>query len=140
MIIEYHPSVYAPIRTIIEPRFDRVKHLFPSWCNKVYVYYDPTPDGNTMIACSPKYEYRSINIVVHHLFIEDEDNWHLALLHEIQHGMVRPFVAKTERVLTNFIQDQQILEYVLAELVEAEEACVQDLAIFACKLVDSVVD
>jgi hypothetical protein len=74
-----------------------------------------------------------MSITIYPLFFEVED-WRNGIIHEIQHGLLRPLIAKIERIVDRFVKDEQIAEYIHDELSEAEEAVCEDLTIFTQQL------
>jgi len=134
MIIEYDHSVSLALREILEPRFDSVAYLFPGWCEKLVVYWDTSEADETILTCNPRHEYRIMSITVHPLFLSNTFTWEDDLIHEIQHGLVRPLIAKIDRIVEKFVKDDTITEYINDELAEIEEAVCEDLAILAKKL------
>jgi len=133
-MIEYASCVSEPIRNIVEPRFSSVAYLFPGWCEKIVVYWDKSEADETILTCHPKYEYRTMSITIHPLFIEGDLHWREDLIHEIQHALLRPYIAKVDRIVEKFVKDDLMTEFINDELADAEEAVCEDLAIFAEKL------
>lgn len=133
-MIEYASCVTGSIQRVLEPRFDTVRHLFPGWCEKVVVYWDKSGGDEVILTCNPKHEYRIMSITVHPLFLEAVHTWREDLIHEIQHALLRPYVAKVDKIVEKFVKDDLMTEYINDELAEAEEAVCEDLTIFAKKL------
>lgn len=133
-MIEYASCVSDPIKGVLQPRFEAVRHLFPGWCEKVVVYWDKSEAEDTILTCHPKHEYRVMSITVHPLFLEDVIHWKEDLIHEIQHALLRPYIAKVDRIVEKFIRDEAMIDFINDEMAEAEEAVCEDLAIFASKL------
>lgn len=134
MIIEYDGSVTSAIKNEIKLRIDNVAYLFPVWCNKLTVYWEPhDKDGDTYATCEPLYEYRHVAITLYPLFLES-DSWRDILIHEIQHAVLKPYVSKVEKIVDKLIKDEAMTDWLMAELAEAEEAVCEDLTIFAKKL------
>jgi hypothetical protein len=76
-----------------------------------------------------------MSVTLYPQFLEVGD-WEDVLIHEIQHGLLRPLIAKMDRIVEKFVKDDTITEWILDELAEAEEAVCEDLTIFARKLRD----
>lgn len=134
MIIEYDVTVSDMLRPVLEPKFASVGHLFPGWCEKLVVCWGAGEADNVLLTCDPKHEYRTMSVTVYPLFLANDRNWRSDLIHEIQHGILRPYVAKVDRIVEKFIKDDLMSEFILDDLAEAEEAVCEDLAIFAAKL------
>ena len=132
MRIEYI-DVPESLQPILNQRLGAFTHCFPSWCEHLSVYWQKQASDDTILSCNPRHEYRSMSITVYPLFFETHD-WQNAVLHEIQHGLLRPLIAKIERIVDRFVKDEQINEYIHDELTETEEAVCEDLTIFAQKL------
>lgn len=134
MIIEYDGTVSESLKKVIRPRINAVTELMPIWCDRLVIYWEARDkDGDTYATCEPKHEYRTMGITLYPLFLQAED-WQNILLHEIQHGIVRPYVAKVERLVDKLVKDEVVAEYLHEELAEAEEAVCEDLAILARRL------
>jgi len=131
MRVEYVNIPYTLVNTIA-PRIEKYKHLFPGWCEKLTVYWDKKDGEETILSCIPKYEYRTMSITVFPLFLEVVD-WENAMVHEIQHSLLRPYIAMVEQIVDTFLKNADT-EYIYAVLGQAEEAVCEDLAIFAEKL------
>lgn len=131
MRVEYCNIPYPLIQTI-SPRIEQYNHLFPGWCEKLTVYWDKKDSEETILTCVPKYEYRTMSITVFPLFLEVAD-WENAMVHEIQHALLRPYVAMVEQIVDTYLKNADT-EYIYAVLSQAEEAVCEDLAIFAEKL------
>lgn len=134
MIVEYDGTVSESLKKVIRPKINSVMHLFPVWCDRLVVYWDgKDKDGTTYASCEPRHEYRTMGLTFYPLFLQAED-WQNILLHEIQHGIIRPYVAKVQRLVDKLVKDEVVAEYLQEELAEAEEAVCEDLAILARKL------
>lgn len=133
MKIEYSASVPATLKKTIRERLKAVDGLFPGWVNKLVVSYGIDPEGDGFVSCVPRHEYRSFGLTIHPLFFEDED-WVETLLHEIGHGMLKPYTALVDKLVEEFIQDPQTRKFIAAQLRDLEEAVSEDLAIWAGKL------
>lgn len=136
MIITYDGTVSEEIKKVVEPRINVVSHLFPIWCHKLVVYWESHSKEEGLLAvCDPKHEYRTMSVTLYPLFLEAGD-WEDVLIHEIQHGLLRPLITKMDRIVEKFVKDETLTEWILDELAEAEEAVCEDLTIFARKLRD----
>lgn len=133
MKIEYSASVPPSLRKLVRERLRSVEGLFPGWVNKLTVGYSPDPEGDGIASCVPRHEYRSFGLTIHPLFFEEED-WREALLHEIGHGLLKPYTAVVDRIVEKFIADPHVRDFVAGQLRDAEEAVSEDLAIWASKL------
>ena len=131
MKVEYS-DVPATIQAVVSPRIDQFVRLFPGWCEKLTVYWDKKDGDETILTCTPRYEYRTMGITIYPLFLEVTD-WENALIHEIQHSLLRPYVAMVEQIVDTFLKNGDT-EYIYAVLNQAEEAVCEDLTIFAEKL------
>lgn len=139
MRIEYDGTVTESLKKVVRPKLNAVSHLLPIWCDRLVVYWEPKDkDGDTYATCSAKHEYRTMGITLYPLFLQAED-WQNILLHEIQHGIVRPYVSKVERLVEKLVKDEIVAEYLQEELAEAEEAVCEDLAILARKIMEEPV-
>lgn len=138
MNIEWDSSVGSDIRRILQERFDEVAFLFPRWCEKLTVFFEPVDkEGDNILMCNPKHEYRVMSVTVFPTFLQTSD-WENPLIHEIQHGLLRPYIAKVDRLIEKFIKDETVIEFLNDEMSEAEEAVCEDLTTFALKLKQSV--
>lgn len=133
MKIEYTATVPSSLKKTVRERLKAVEGLFPGWVNKVVVSYSIDPDGDGIVSCVPRHEYRSFGLTIHALFMEDDD-WFETLLHEIGHGLLKPYTALVDKLVEEFIQDAQTRKFVASQLRDAEEAVSEDLAIWAGKL------
>jgi hypothetical protein len=122
-------------KDVVRTRLETVKHLFPGWCDKVHVSIDMDGGQEDEMICLPNYEYRWMHIKVNPPFFENE-NWRATLVHEIQHAIFRPYIAKVEGLLLYWIEDTQLRSYLMQELNGAEESIAQDMTILAMKLMD----
>lgn len=140
MNIEWDASVSADIRKLIEPKLESVAFLFPSWCEKLTVFFESVDkEGDNLLSCNPKHEYRVMSVTVFPMFLQCED-WMNPLIHEIQHGLLRPYVSKVDRLVEKFVKDDTFIEFLHDEMSEAEEAVCEDLTIFALKLQQATED
>lgn len=114
--------------------FGEVADLFPSWCEDLTIFYETSECLETIVTCQPKHEYRFMAITVRPLFFEQKDDGLSALIHEIQHALVRPYIARVDKIIHRFIDNETISHYLTDELTEAEEAICEDLTRFAQKL------
>jgi len=138
VIIEYDGTVTESLKKVIRPKINAVSHLFPIWCDKLVVYWDAKDkDASIFATCDPRHEYRTMAVTIYPLFLQTDD-WQNVLLHEIQHGIIRPYVAKVERLVEKLVKDEVVAEYLNEELAEAEEAVCEDLAILARKLMEPI--
>jgi len=128
--LEYDKAIPKALRKMIIERIATVLHLFPGWVNKLIVCYDGSDKDVATI--KPEYEYRFVTITLHRAFIE-QDDWSESLIHEVAHSVVRPYVSLVDRIVEAFVPETSKL-FVYDELAKAEEAMVEDLAIFADKI------
>lgn len=133
MKTEYSHGIPPELKKIIRERLKTVEALFPGWVNKLVVTYSADPDGDGIASCVPRHEYRSFGLTIHPLFFEDED-WMESLLHEIGHGMMKPYTAVVEKIVDTFIIDPNVKGFIHSQLRDAEEAVSEDLAVWANKL------
>lgn len=133
MKIEYTASVPATLKKTIRERLKAVDGLFPGWVNKLSVSYSADPEGDGIASCVPRHEYRSFGLTIHPLFFEDED-WMETLLHEIGHGLLKPYTALVDKIVEEFVTDHQTRKFIASQLRDAEETVSEDLAIWAGKL------
>lgn len=126
MLIEFDPSFPKALQPITSERMDRVAHLFPIWCNRVFVCYEI--NGEDIATCNPRYEYRIITLTLHPSFFET-DNWEFDLIHEIGHALINPITSLMNRVIDRFVPDGHQTELLRELLGEAEEMFCEDLAI-----------
>jgi hypothetical protein len=115
---------------MIAERIGTITRLFPGWVNKLIVAYDGSDKDVATI--KPEYEYRFVTIILHRAFIE-QDDWRESLIHEVAHSLVRPYVALVDRIVEAFVPETS-KAFIYDELAKAEEAMVEDLAIFADKI------
>lgn len=73
-----------------------------------------------------------MTLTLHPPFLEDAD-WESSLIHEIGHGIFRPYVMHVDKMVEKFAPEA-IKEYLLDVLAEKEEEVVEDLAIFIKKV------
>ena len=130
MKVEHDKSIPRSLRKLIAERMGTVVHLFPGWVNKLIVCYDGSDKDVATI--KPEYEYRFVTITLHRAFIE-QDDWRESLIHEVAHSLVRPYVALVDRIVEAFVPETS-KAFIYDELAKAEEAMVEDLAIFADKI------
>ena len=128
--VEHDKSIPRALRKLIAERVATVVHLFPGWVNRLIVTYDGTDKDVATI--KPEYEYRFVTITLHRAFIE-QDDWRESLIHEVAHSLVRPYVALVDRIVEAFVPETSRM-FIYDELAKAEEAMVEDLAIFADKI------
>lgn len=137
MIVEYDGTVSESLKKVLRPKVNSVLHLFPIWCDRLVVYWEvKDKDGSTYASCEPRHEYRTMGLTFYPMFLQADDTQNI-LLHEIQHGIVRPYVAKVERLVEKLVKDEIVAEYLQEELAEAEEAVCEDLSILARKLLET---
>lgn len=130
MKVEHDKGIPRALKKLIAERIETVVHLFPGWVNKLIVTYDGTDKDVATI--KPEYEYRFVTIILHRAFIE-QDDWRESLIHEVAHSLVRPYVALVDRIVEAFVPETS-KGFIYDELAKAEEAMVEDLAIFADKI------
>lgn len=130
MRVEYDRTIPKPLKKTVTDRIETVRHLFPGWVNKLIVAYDGS--DKDVATVRPEYEYRFVTITLHRAFVE-QDDWRESLVHEIAHSLVRPYVALVDRIVESFVPENS-KTFVYDELAKAEEAVVEDLAIFADKI------
>ena len=130
MKVEYDKSIPKALRKLIAERMGTVLVLFPGWVNKLIVAYDGS--DRDVATIKPEYEYRFVTITLHRAFIE-QDDWSESLIHEVAHSVVRPYVALVDRIVEAFVPETS-KPFIYDELAKAEEAIVEDLAIFADKI------
>ena len=130
MRVEYDKSIPKALRKLIAERMGTVLVLFPGWVNKLIVAYDGS--DRDVATIKPEYEYRFVTITLHRAFIE-QDDWSESLIHEVAHSVVRPYVALVDRIVEAFVPETS-KPFIYDELAKAEEAIVEDLAIFADKI------
>jgi hypothetical protein len=128
--VEYDKTIPKPLKALVRERVETVSHLFPGWVHKLIVAYDGSDKDVATIR--PEYEYRFVTITLHRAFVE-QDDWRDSLIHEIAHSLARPYVALVDRIVEAFVPEASRV-FVYDELAKAEEAMVQDLAIFAERL------
>jgi len=128
--VEYDKSIPKALRKLIAERMGTVLVLFPGWVNKLIVAYDGS--DRDVATIKPEYEYRFVTITLHRAFIE-QDDWSESLIHEVAHSVVRPYVALVDRIVEAFVPETS-KPFIYDELAKAEEAIVEDLAIFADKI------
>lgn len=129
MRIDYFVPI--AIKTTIATRISEVAHLFPSWVNILTIRWDESNKEDVATAI-PQYEYRAMTITLHPLFLEDSDP-ESSLIHEICHGILRPYIQTVDRIVEKFAAEA-IKEYLLDVLADKEEEICEDLAIFVKKL------
>lgn len=130
MKVEHDKNIPKALKKLIAERIGTIAHLFPGWVNKLIVTYDGTDKDVATI--KPEYEYRFVTIILHRAFIE-QDDWRESLIHEVAHSLVRPYVALVDRIVEAFVPETS-KAFIYDELAKAEEAMVEDLAIFADKI------
>ena len=128
--LEYDKTIPKALRKLIVERIATVTPLFPGWVNKLIIAYDGSDKDVATI--KPEYEYRFVTITLHRAFIE-QDDWYESLVHEVAHSLVRPYVALVDRIVEAFVPETS-KGFIYDELAKAEEAMVEDLAIFADKI------
>jgi len=134
MNIEFHRSIPADLKPLIRTRISRFRYLFPSWVTELIVYYENDTGEDILLTCSPNYPYRSMSVTVFPLFFGETDDGEKAMIHEIGHGIIRPYTHIVDRVLKKYLTNEDLAQYISEELADAEEAVVQDLADFVEKL------
>lgn len=132
MKTEYSKGIPQALARTIKARLAEVEGYWPSWVNKLSVEYSPDPDGDGIASCVPKYEYRSFALTIHPLFFDDED-WRGSLLHEMGHGLFKPYTLEIEKLVEHYVPPEA-RAYVNSRLRDAEEAVSEDIAIWAAKL------
>lgn len=128
--IEIDESVPKALRRTISSRVNATAHLFPGWVQKLVVRYDGS--DRDVATIKPEYEYRFVVLILHRGFIE-QDDWRESMHHEIGHSLFRPYVALVDRIVESFVPDNA-KQFVYDELAKAEEACAEDMAVFATKI------
>lgn len=118
------------LKTVIEQRIEAVRDLFPAWVNSLTIRWAPSEDD--IATAQPQYEYRAMTVTLHPPFLEDKD-WQSSLIHEICHGMVRPYVQLVDKMVEKFAVDG-VKEFLLDMLAAKEEEICEDLAIFVEKI------
>lgn len=123
---------FVPIalKTEIEVRLGKVLHLFPAWVNVLTVRWAPNEDD--IATADPQYEYRAMTLTLHPPFLEDPD-WESSLIHEIGHGIMRPYVQVVDKIVEKFVSEG-MQGYLTDLLALKEEEVVEDWAIFIKKL------
>ena len=130
MRISYSTTIPDALLPTVQQRINRVKQLFPLWVNKLTVRYDH--DKEDLAKALPQYEYRAMTVVLHPPFFDDDD-WESTLVHEVWHGIFRPYVQAVDRIVEKFVPEDS-RQYVLDLLADKEEEVAEDSAIFADKL------
>lgn len=126
----FDDSIPKPLRRVVQKRIGAIEAMFPGWVNKLIVAYDGSDKDVATIR--PEYEYRFVTITLHRAFFE-QDDWLDSLTHEVAHSLVRPYVALVDRIVEAFVPETS-KGFIYDELAKAEEAMVEDLAIFADKI------
>lgn len=128
MDVKFSVTIPDTVLPVVQTRVRRVEHLFPIWVKTLTVRWD---DKNTedIATALPQYEYRAMTVVLHPLFLSDDD-WEDTLVHEIQHGIFKPFVQAVDRIVEKFVPEHS-REYILDLLADKEEEVAEDLTIFA---------
>lgn len=123
---------FVPIalKAEIEARIKKIQPLFPAWINVLTVRWAPNEED--IATADPQYEYRAMTLTLHPPFLEDPD-WHSSLIHEIGHGIMRPYVQTVDKIIEKFAPEP-IKEYLLDLLASKEEEVVEDWAIFVKKV------
>lgn len=130
MKIVYSATIPDTVLDVVQQRIGRVKHLFPIWVHKLTVRWElNTEDIATAI---PQYEYRQMTVVLHPHFLDD-DEWEATLIHEIWHGVFKPYVQAVDRMVKNFVPEDS-RQYMLDLLAEKEEELAEDATILCDKL------
>lgn len=111
-------------------RIELIRHLFPAWVNVLTIRWAPNEED--IATADPQYEYRAMTLTLHPPFLEDPD-WESSLIHEIGHGIMRPYVIHVDKMIEKFAPEA-VKEYLLDLLAEKEEEIVEDLAIFIKKV------
>lgn len=114
----------------MEQRVNAVKHLFPAWVNILTVRWQVNDED--IATAEPQYEYRAMTLTLHPQFLDDAD-WHSSLIHEIAHGIFRPYVQLVDKIIEKCAHDQS-KELLLDLIATKEEEICEDLAIFIKKL------
>ena len=128
MQIVIQKSIPDSLRDIVEERITKVVDIFPRWCAKLVVEY--TYHDNDLLSCEVQYEYRTFVLNIHPAFFEDRD-WLDSLIHEIGHGLVKPLVAFSEKIVEHFIADETTTKFLYEGHVYLEEQIAEDIALFA---------
>lgn len=129
MRIDYFVPI--TIKTPIANRVNAVAYLFPSWVNVLTIRWDES-NKEDIATATPQYEYRAMTVTFHPLFLEDPDP-ESSLIHEICHGILRPYIQTVDKIVEKFAADG-VRDYLLDVLADKEEEICEDLAIFVKKL------
>ena len=131
MHIEYHSSIPKPFLTLVSHRLNCVKGLFPAWCSRVVVNYSIAEED--IASCNVQYEYRTFILTLHPPFFDDGD-WHHSLIHEIQHGLLKPIIQFGDKLIEHYVNDEHTTKFLLDQFAYLEEQVAEDLSLFAKEL------
>jgi hypothetical protein len=118
------------IKNTVENRIETVRGLFPSWVNILTVRWQVNDED--VATADPQYEYRAMTLTLHPPFLDDQD-WHSSLIHEIAHGIFRPYVQLVDKIIEKCAPDTS-KEFLLDLIASKEEEVCEDLAIFIKKI------
>lgn len=115
------------LKTIIRPAIEEVEFLFPTWCHKVHVSYNPGHHSDASLTCVADHAYRTVEITFYHQFFVDNLG-RKEIVHEVCHALFAPYTEKVAVILQYFVQDEGLRQYMAAELTSLEEGIAQDLS------------
>ena len=119
-------------RELVEPIFDSMMHLFPSWVDTLHVNYDEETRGGASASPDRPYKRATINISRELLAIE-VDNLEKYIAHEIAHcyneGLLR--VIFEYLPLLSIEEDTRKLFH--KACIDAIECQTEDLAVLFCR-------
>ena len=134
MQIRYTSDVPVELENFIASRIQPLLPLMPDWCSQVVVGYAQSKDD--VMSCEVQYQYRTVILYVHPLFIEDED-WQWSVIHEIGHAILKPAIQYADQVMEHFVDDEDTQKFLLNQFAYIEEQVAEDIAQFAKKLIQS---
>lgn len=117
--------------TLVSQRLNSVKGLFPAWCSRVVVNYSIADED--IATCNVQYEYRTFILTLHPPFFDDEE-WRHSLIHEIQHGLLKPIVQFGDKLIEHYVNDEHTTKFLLDQFAYLEEQVAEDLSLFAKEL------
>lgn len=117
--------------TLVSRRVNTVKDIFPAWCSKLIVGYSVVDDD--IASCNVQYEYRTFVLNIHPPFFDDND-WQHSLIHEIQHGLLKPLIHFGDKLIEHYVNDEHTSKFLLDQFLYIEEQVAEDLSLFTKKI------
>lgn len=124
----WDPDVPADIRAIVEPYLTRWIGLLPTWCQRFEVRYDPHKQAAMAVHTNHRNRWAQLQVTGEWLAESDREREN-AVIHELVHVALEPFVHAAGRILEDLTEEGTPLrELGDSMFTDGMECAVEDLA------------